>query len=278
MGECALRILVTNDDGLASPGIIALANGLASNHEVIVVAPESQLSSIGAARTYSRPIRLWRWSGGQYHSSVLVYATDGTPSDAVFIGVNMFKPNIVVSGINLGENVGLESLFISGTIGAVIQASLLGVPGIAVSIEMPPRDKFTIPQVPVNYFSSAVKIINGVVNYVEANGWIKGVDALSINIPSPERWSGDYKITTHLARVLFKETVIESTDPRGSKVYWRWGEELAPLGMDTDAYAFYREGKLVITPIILDALINHANPIDEIDKLISSVIRQIINY
>ncbi len=249
-----MRILVTNDDGLSSPGIVTLANSLAGDHEVHVIAPESQLSSIGAARTYNRPIRVWRWSNGLYGDSVDVYATDGTPSDAVFIGINMFKPDIVVSGVNLGENVGLESLFISGTIGAVVQASLMGVPGLAVSIEVPPSGKFTIPQIKGDYFRDAVSVVDGIVGYVEAKGWFNGIDALSINVPSPGRWSGGYKVVMRLARVLFKETLIESKDPRGGNVYWRWGEELVQLDPDSDAYAFYKEGKLVVTPIILNGL------------------------
>jgi len=250
-----LRILVTNDDGLSSPGIVTLANSLARDHEVHVIAPESQLSSIGAARTYSRPIRVWRLSNGLYVDSVNVYATDGTPSDAVFIGVNMFKPDIVISGINLGENVGLESIFISGTIGAVVQASLMGIPGLAVSIEVPPSGKFTIPQIRSDYFRDAVNVVNGIVGYIEAKGWFNGIDALSINIPSPGRWSGGYRVATRLARILFKETLIESKDPRGGNVYWRWGDELVQLDPDSDAYAFYKEGKLVVTPIILSGLI-----------------------
>lgn len=159
-----MRILVTNDDGLTSMGIVTLANELAKEHEVHVVAPETQLSSIGAARTYNRPIRMWKWSGGLYSDSVSVYATDGTPSDAVFMGINMFKPEIVVSGVNLGENIGLESLFISGTIGAVIQSSLMGTPGIAASIEVPPHSKFIIPQISADYFSGIVKVVKGIIN------------------------------------------------------------------------------------------------------------------
>ncbi|ABW01246.1 5'/3'-nucleotidase SurE [Caldivirga maquilingensis] len=269
-----MRILVTNDDGLTSMGIVTLANELAKEHEVHVVAPETQLSSIGAARTYNRPIRIWRWNGGLYNGPVDVYATDGTPSDAVFMGINMFKPEIVVSGVNLGENVGLESLFISGTIGAVIQSSLIGVPGIAASIEVPPHSKFIIPQINGDYFSGIVKVIKGIINHIEAEGWVKGVDALSLNMPSPSRWSGGYVVVSRMAKRLFKETVIESSDPRGNKIYWRWGEELMPLDTDTDAYAFYREGKLTVTPLILgDSSTGLSDIVRSIEELISKVIR-----
>ena len=269
-----MRILVTNDDGLTSMGIVALANELAKEHEVHVVAPETQLSSIGAARTYSRPIRLWKWSGGLYDNSISVYATDGTPSDAVFMGINMFKPDIVVSGVNLGENVGLESLFISGTIGAVIQSSLIGVPGIAASIEVPPHSKFTIPQINADYFSSIIKVVKGIIRHIENEGWINGIDALSLNMPSPSRWSGEYAVVSRMARHLFKETLIESSDPRGNKIYWRWGEELMQLDTDTDAYAFYREGKLTVTPLILgDSGIRHSDIVKVIEELISKVIK-----
>ncbi|WP_291999558.1 5'/3'-nucleotidase SurE [Caldivirga sp.] len=269
-----MRILVTNDDGLTSTGIVTLANELAKEHEVHVVAPESQLSSIGAARTYNRPIRMWKWNGGLYHSSVNVYATDGTPSDAVFMGINMFKPNIVVSGVNLGENVGLESLFISGTIGAVIQSSLIGVPGIAVSIEVPPHSKFIIPQISGDYFSGIIKVVRGIISRIGIKGWINGVDALSLNMPSPSRWSGEYAVVLRMAKRIFKETIVESNDPRGNKIYWRWGEELVQLDADTDAYAFYKEGKLVITPLMLsDSEINRIDVVRRVKELIDEVIK-----
>ena len=104
-----MRILVTNDDGVLSPGIIALATHLKSaGHEVIVVAPERQHSSVGHAITLHRPLRLWQIGNGPYPEGVAVYACNGTPSDSVVLGLEELDPSveIVCSGINIGPNLG----------------------------------------------------------------------------------------------------------------------------------------------------------------------------
>lgn len=164
-----MRLLLTNDDGIDSPpGLRALAMELHEDgHEIHVIAPEVQRSSIGSARTYDKPLRLIHRELGGYPIDG-VYAIDGTPADAVFIGgVKMFQPDAVVSGVNLGENVGLESLFISGTIGAAIQASLMGLPGIAVSMVVPQDKKFTNSGIPVEYFKLAISIASTIMGMIE---------------------------------------------------------------------------------------------------------------
>ena len=104
-----MRILVTNDDGVLSRGIIVLATFLQSGgHEVIVVAPERQHSSGGHALTLHRPLRLWQVSNGPYPSGIVVYACNGTPADSVVLGLEELDPSVelVCSGINIGPNFG----------------------------------------------------------------------------------------------------------------------------------------------------------------------------
>lgn len=271
-----MRILVTNDDGITSIGIAALAHELSKSHEVYVVAPETQLSSIGGARTYSRPIRMWRWDHGPYGSSVKAYVVDGTPADAVFVGVEIFKPDIVVSGINLGENVGLESLFISGTLNAAIQAALMGIPGIAASVEVPPMGKFSRISLDENYFSFIARLVKEMLNNASSRGWPSDIDVISINMPSPNRWRGEYAVTTKMSRKLFKEMLIKSTDPRGGEILWRWGNELSDIEEGSDAYLFYIEAKLTITPISLSSFnnIEKHNSIRELTELIDEAMHK----
>ncbi|MFP3178725.1 MAG: 5'/3'-nucleotidase SurE [Thermocladium sp.] len=245
-----MKLLLTNDDGVDSPGLRALAIALHEQRNCInVVAPEVQRSSIGSARTYDKPLRLVHRSLG--YSMDGVYTVDGTPADAVFIGVNKFKPDIVISGINLGENVGLESLFISGTIGAAIQASLMGVPAIAVSVVVPQDKKFINSGIPIEYFKIPSLVTATIIQSIEETGWFSGIDVISINSPDPSAWSGEAVISDMLSRKLFREELMEARDPRGSPIYWRWGHELEELDPNSDAYWLYKRNALVITPISL---------------------------
>ncbi len=129
-----IRILVTNDDGYRSEGIHALARALRAIGEVTIVAPMTEASAIGHALTLRRPLRLESIGDG-------VYAVDGTPTDCVNIAVTqVFKemPSLVVSGINKGWNLG-DDVTYSGTVAGALEASLLGVPAIAVSLRADPR-------------------------------------------------------------------------------------------------------------------------------------------
>src|SRR5260221_11742563 len=124
-----LRILVTNDDGYRSPGIVALANALGPLGEVTIVAPTTEASAIGHALTLRRPLRL-------EHIADRTYAVDGTPTDCVNIAVTqIFKglPDLVVSGINKGWNLG-DDVTYSGTVAGALEAALLGVAALAVSL------------------------------------------------------------------------------------------------------------------------------------------------
>src|SRR5213079_2430534 len=126
-----IRILVTNDDGYRSDGIRALARALEDLGDVTIVAPVEEASAIGHALTLRRPLRLEQIGGG-------VYAVDGTPTDCVNMAVTqIFKrlPDLVVSGINKGWNLG-DDVTYSGTVAGALEAALLGVPGIAVSLRM----------------------------------------------------------------------------------------------------------------------------------------------
>ena len=269
-----MRLLLTNDDGIDSPGLRALAMELHDNgHEIHVIAPEVQRSSIGSARTYDKPLRLVHRELGYPIDGV--YAIDGTPADAVFIGVKMFQPDVVVSGVNLGENVGLESLFISGTIGAAIQASLMGLPGIAVSMVVPQDKKFINSGVPIEYFKLASSIASTIMGVIEAKGWFSGIDILSINAPDPVKWKGEVVVTDILSRRLFKEELVKSVDPRGSPIFWRWGHEFDELDPGSDAYWLYRRDSVVVSPISFDKgkiidITALRNALSKIGKIISS--------
>ena len=271
-----LKILLTNDDGVLSPGLVAAARALSTRHTVYVVAPEAQLSGIGAARTYTRPIRLSRvWAAGLYNN-VEAYAVDGTPADAVFMGVKLFKPDLVVSGVNVGENIGLESIYISGTLGAAIQAALMGVHALALSVEAPPSLKFTQPQLSLDYFQQAASIALSLIDAASERGWPRGVDVISVNMPRPDRWRGGFVVTVNLAERIYDEELIEGKDPRGGTIYWRWGGVLSSLSEDSDAYQLYYRSMLVVTPInvrLLEAIGDEA--VREVEALVREALMRV---
>ena len=131
-------ILVTNDDGVTSPGLHALADALKPLGDVTVVAPTQEASAIGHALTLRRPLRIETYGPG-------VYGVDGTPTDCVNLGVDIVlkgMPDLVVSGINKGWNIG-DDVTYSGTVAGAMEAALLGIPGIAVSIRRTPVFDFT---------------------------------------------------------------------------------------------------------------------------------------
>ena len=125
------RILVTNDDGYRSKGIVMLAEALAPLGEVIVVAPTEEASAVGHALTLKRPLRLEHIRGN-------IYGVDGTPTDCVNIAITQLyqgqMPDLVVSGINKGWNLG-DDVTYSGTVAGALEAALLGIPGLAVSLQ-----------------------------------------------------------------------------------------------------------------------------------------------
>jgi 5'-nucleotidase len=131
---CTMNILVTNDDGIDSPGITALAAALCNVGTVTVVAPDRQQSAVGHALTVSRPLRATKV---RRDDALFGFAVDGTPADCVKLGVTTLldaRPDLVVSGINHGSNTSVNILY-SGTVSAASEAMLLGIPAIAVSID-----------------------------------------------------------------------------------------------------------------------------------------------
>src|SRR5580658_8780292 len=135
-------VMVTNDDGVSSPGIVALADALEKDVKVAVVAPEGQQSAAGMSLTFHRPLRV---------DKVVIHKRDchavsGSPADSVMVGVNKMlprRPDMVVSGINIGENLTIQDILASGTVAAAMEAALLGIPSIAFSMEVPTNRRFS---------------------------------------------------------------------------------------------------------------------------------------
>lgn len=241
------KILLTNDDGVYSNGIWAAYRALAAIADVTVVAPATQQSAVGRSISIFEPIRATEITVG----GVRAYSVGGKPTDAVIIGLFALKlrPDLVVSGINIGENLSYESIMTSGTVGAAMEASNQGVPSIAFSLQVWDQgDKFDDPRYAGNSFEEAERVVRDICEKILVRGFPVATDVVNVNIPS--RVKGGYEVT-HLARKLFHTGVEKRLDPRGRPYFWINGPLVDDAEEGTDVHAI-RKGNISVTPITLD--------------------------
>ncbi|MEM0214959.1 MAG: 5'/3'-nucleotidase SurE [Archaeoglobaceae archaeon] len=239
-------ILLTNDDGVYSQGLRAAYTALSEIDEVVVVAPITQMSGVGRSISIMRPVRFFEME----IDGMNLYAIDGTPTDAVIIGIyEIMKklPDLTVCGINLGENLSTEAVTTSGTVCAALEAATHGSNAIAISVEMHELLKFELS---CNYdFENAKKVLKWIARKVLEKGLPDSVDVLNINIP--RNFTGKLAIT-RLARKMYETKVEKRLDPRGREYYWIHGIEIENAEPGTDIHAL-RNGFVSITPISLNA-------------------------
>lgn len=243
------RILVTNDDGIYSEGLRKLANVLKELGEVIIVAPDREQSAASHALTLNRPLRLLEIEKNEW-------IVDGTPTDCVNLAVlklmKTARPDIVVSGINFGPNLG-DDVTYSGTISAAFEGALLNIPSIALSALVGEHFSF-----------DRCAEFAGELTRVALEQHRDPQIILNVNFPV-----GDFAGVriTRLGKRIYSEGVIERKDPRGRKYYWIGGEP--PIwhpGEGTDFEAI-QNGFISITPLHLDLThhqsIPHLKPLEE---------------
>jgi 5'/3'-nucleotidase len=227
-----LQILVTNDDGVRSEGIKALADALAPLGEITVVAPLAEASAIGHALTLRRPLRLEQISNR-------VFAVDGTPTDCVNIGITTVlagMPALVVSGINKGWNLG-DDVTYSGTVSGALEGALLGVPSIAVSLQYVGEPTFD--------FTEAAAAARTVAESVLQKG-LPSRTFLNINVPKG-RTKG-LRVTAQAKRNHVTK-VTARTDPRGQKYFWIEEGQNEWEPHDRSDYQAVRDGYVSVTPL-----------------------------
>ena len=224
------RILVTNDDGVHSPGIAALAEALAPLGEITVTAPLTEASAIGHALTLRRPLRIDTVSPG-------VYSVDGTPTDCVNVAITHIlkaKPDLIVSGVNTGWNLG-DDVTYSGTVSGALEGALLGIPSIAVSTERRPHFDF----------ESAARAAATIAEVVRERGLPK-FTFLNINAPFQPRHG--FRVTVQAKR-NHVTVVTERQDPRGSAYYWIEEGQNDWEPHDRSDYQAVRDGYISVTPL-----------------------------
>jgi 5'-nucleotidase len=249
------RVLLTNDDGVNSVGLWAAYDVLAPIADVTVVAPATQQSAVGRSISIFEPLRV----DEIVHNGVRAYAVAGKPTDAVIIGLYALNlaPDLIVSGINIGENLSFESIMTSGTVGAALEGANQGVPGIAVSLQVENQaDKFGDPRQRCQSFAGAAQVVRDCCERVFERGFPAGADVINVNVPAQP--TGGYACT-RLATKLFSTGVERRLDPRGRPYYWIDGPLIDDAEPGTDVHAI-REGRISVTPITLDCTAPAAAP------------------
>ncbi|ALJ89897.1 5'/3'-nucleotidase SurE [Thermus aquaticus] len=232
-----MRILVSNDDGIFSPGIKALGLAMRALGEVYVVAPDVEQSAVGHGITVRRPLRFKHTQSAGF-GEIPAYRVDGTPADCVVLGVHLLgRPDLLVSGINIGVNLGLD-LTHSGTVAAALEGTSLGIPSIAFSLDTSGEELD---------FTEAALWAQRLARLVAEKGLPRGI-FLNVNFPA-----GTPKgvLVTRLSTHHWEDKVVERLDPEGRPYYWIAGTPVGEEEEGTDLWAV-RRGYVSVTPVSLD--------------------------
>ncbi len=229
--------LLTNDDGYEAEGLLKLAREMAKVCDVLVVAPHVDQSGSGHSLTLQRPLRINK-VGSNF------YSVDGTPTDAVMVAMygileNKRKPDILISGINRGPNMG-DDVTYSGTVSAAFEGAILGIPSIAVS---------SVATDEIDYAAIA-RFTRKLAKRVLENG-LPGFTLLNVNMPNPPKNGYRGVQITRLGKRVYRDIVVENIDPRGKKYYWIAGEP-DWQEFDQSDYSATKAGYVSITPLKMD--------------------------
>ena len=242
-----MHILIANDDGYLAPGLLALVNALRPLGQVTVIAPEQNHSGASNSLTLSRPLTVTRVAGGERDNFLYV---NGTPTDCVHIaltGLLGYRPDLVVSGINNGANMGDDTLY-SGTVGAAMEGYLFGIPAMAVS---------QIEKGWAHVDAAAQKVKHLIAqmqsdDLLNAQPWL-----LNVNIPNLPFEKIRAPQLCRLGRRHAAEPVITQVDPRGQTMYWIGNA--GPAMDDSEGTDFHaaKMGHMVVTPLKVDLTEHH---------------------
>jgi 5'-nucleotidase len=242
-----MKILVSNDDGYLAPGIVALAGALSAIAEIVVVAPDSNRSGSSNSLTLDRPLTVQQAENG-------FYFVNGTPSDCVHValtGVLPFRPDLIVSGINQGQNMGDDTLY-SGTVAAATEGYLFGIPSIAFS----QVDKGWA------HLDSAARMAREIVE--RDFEMLQKPYLLNVNIPNLPYGEIRGIRAARLGKRHESEAVIRAKDPHGREIFW-----IGPAGKAKDAgegtdFHAVANGYVSVTPLQID--LTHAAQLDVLKK------------
>ncbi len=244
-----MRILLTNDDGIHAPGLAAMRKALASLGELLTVAPATEQSGVGHSITFLTPLMASQIYDGE---ELRGWAVEGSPADCVKLAIaelcrdengELWLPDLVVSGINGGLNVGVNVLY-SGTVAAATEGALNNLPSIAVSLEYDDH---------ANFASAADKTVAIIRQMLERNAWEKHkLYNLNFSTASVQKDSEPEVRISQMGSTKWDAAFEERRDPKGRSYYWMVGTPPAdPPGADTDVAAI-RSGEISLTPLTVE--------------------------
>jgi 5'-nucleotidase len=235
-----MRILVSNDDGVEAPGLRALAEALLELGEVVVCAPDREQSATSRSISLHRPLRIEQLPPWGPAGEIERWSVDGTPTDAVYIGLNHVlkdrRPDLVASGINRGPNLA-NDVHYSGTVAAAMEGCVGGLPSFAISL-IRSRD-----------YTHAARFAAKLARQIGVHGLPQGT-LLNVNVPAGEPKGAQI---TRIGKRSYLASVVEKLDPRGRAYYWIGGDEQAHEDVPgSDCNAVF-DGRLIsVTPLQLD--------------------------
>jgi 5'-nucleotidase len=238
-----VKILITNDDGVHAAGLLALMKQVSLVAQVVVVAPDREQSAVSHALTLHHPLRAARLSEN-------VYSVDGTPTDCVNLGIHSllsFRPDLVISGVNRGANLG-DDVTYSGTVAAALEATLMGIPAIAVSLATREEEG--------NFLAAAAFAARLAQTVLE-----KGLPPdtfLNVNVPDLPEEQLKAPLITCQGKRSYEGTIVDKVDPRGRNYYWIGTADLSFRDIPGTDYHAVSRGHVSISPMHID-LTNYAS-------------------
>jgi len=239
-----MRILISNDDGIFAEGVRTLAQTLAREHDIYLCMPDRERSATGHSMSLNKPLMVDPLREAHHIEGIVEgYMTSGTPADCVKVAIGALWRDLdfdlMISGINHGPNLGVDVLY-SGTVSAAMEAMILGLPSIAVSLYSYSSREFN-------------DAANWVRNYIQDPRIIKNIGAktfLNINIPATSDYAGhEY---TRIGNRIYEENYEERMDPRGRRYFWLAGNPDESLEVEgTDGWAV-KQNRISITPVIFN--------------------------
>ena len=248
-----MKVLISNDDGIFAKGIRALAEVVREiADEVVIVAPAVEQSAAGHAITIRSPLRYTK-TRLEGLEDITAYRVDGTPADCVMLGVaNEGKPDLILSGINIGSNLGFDVTH-SGTVAAAIEGMTMGIPSIAFSLRVDFSKELKLD------FSHGKEHIKQIVEMVSRNG-LPNRTLLNVNFPDAE--TKGIRLASQ-SEHSYEDSVIERIDPNGKPYYWLSGKPYGQDVPDTD-YTVVTEGYTAVTPLHFD--LTHQSYMSQLGK------------
>ena len=238
-----MKILLTNDDGVHAPGLAALIKRVSEVAQIVTVAPDREQSAVSHALTLHHPLRAARISEN-------VFSVDGTPTDCVNLGIHSllsFRPDLVISGVNRGGNM-CDDVTYSGTVAAALEATLMGIPAIAVSLATNGAGE---------NFDAAALFAARLAQTVYERG-LPPDTFLNVNVPDLPEDQLLAPLITCQGKRSYEGTIVDKVDPRGRNYYWIGTADLSFQDIPGSDYHAVSRGHVSITPLHID-LTNHAS-------------------